>query len=69
MLDICETAQGDREFIAAAPLRYLLAGLLDDSHWLEVGAGHGESLLTAWAYLGGFAVGVVPLKSRPRGSP
>jgi acetyl-CoA carboxylase carboxyltransferase component len=41
----------------------LLAGLLDDSHWLEVGAGHGESLLTAWAYLGGFPVGVVANQS------
>ena len=41
----------------------LLAGLLDDSHWLEVGAGHGESLLTAFGYLGGFPVGIVANQS------
>jgi acetyl-CoA carboxylase carboxyltransferase component len=41
----------------------LLAGLVDGSHWLEVGAGHGQALLTAFAYLGGFPLGIVANQS------
>lgn len=41
----------------------LLAGLLDDSAWLEVGEARAGSLVTAFAHLGGHPVGVVANQS------
>jgi acetyl-CoA carboxylase carboxyltransferase component len=41
----------------------LLAGLLDDSTYLEVGAEHGQALITAFAHLGGFPIGVIANQS------
>jgi acetyl-CoA carboxylase carboxyltransferase component len=41
----------------------LLRGLLDGSAWLEVGEARGGSLITAFAHLGGHAVGVVANQS------
>jgi acetyl-CoA carboxylase carboxyltransferase component len=41
----------------------LIAGLTDQSNWVEYAAGFGPSMITAWSYIGGQPVGIVANQS------